>query len=384
MSEILDVPFALRRLLRNTLFHASKETIPMTELTPDKEPDIRQHIRALATKITEDPDYLLQALYGAEERAKDWTALVKKQVLDASGNIIPIDNRSRPGHKILDHHMLHFCDVANHAGVSLRSLVTQERLETAILRNISMHSSPYRSEIRRMLAITGGVGMITKYRAVTAKAIVQYYGNSGGVTRVLDPCIGWGGRMLGSLAASPTTVYVGCEPDPRTADRLVDILATTDGVHGPHGVPRATVIPEPAEVALPGLAVAATAQFDIVLTSPPYFNLELYGDDPHQSTATHSTWDDWVTGWLTPVIHGSLACLKPPGVSCWSVKDFRSDRLYPLAAVTRKIHEEAGWRLVKTVTMSGSGRPGGARIKAGKETRGSEEETFCFKRTEEV
>ncbi len=348
----------------------------MTELTPDKEPDIRQHITALATEIAEDPDYLLQTLYTAEDRAKDWTALVKKQVLDASGNIIPIDNRSRPGHKILDHHMLHFYDVKNHAGVSMRSLVTQERLETAILRNISMHSTPYRSEIRRMLGITGGLGMVTKYRAITAKAIIQYYGNSGGTTRVLDPCIGWGGRMLGALASSPTTIYVGCEPHPKTAARLVDILATI-----PTGPQRATVIPEPAEVALPGLAAAAAAAtFDIVLTSPPYFNLELYGDDPQQSTATHPTWDDWVAGWLTPVIHGSLACLKPTGVSCWSVKDFRSDRLYPLAAATRKIHEEAGWRLVKTVAMSGSGRPGGARIKAGKETRGSEEETFCFKR----
>jgi DNA modification methylase len=120
-------------------------------------------------------------------------------------------------------------------------------------------------------------------------------------------------------------------------------------------------------------------KFDIVLTSPPYFNLELYtaGD---QSTLAYKTWEDWTEKWLKVVILGCLACLKDGGVSCWSVKNFKSDKKYPLADVTKKIHKDAGWELIKTVTMTGSGRPGGKRIEGGEEKRGSEEETFCFRR----
>ena len=61
------------------------------------------------------------------------------------------------------------------------------------------------------------------------------------------------------------------------------------------------------------------------------------------------------------------------------MKNFKTDKAYPLADVVKEIHKKAGWGLVKTVVMNGSGRPGGGRIKEGKTTRGSEEETFCFR-----
>jgi DNA modification methylase len=142
---------------------------------------------------------------------------------------------------------------------------------------------------------------------------------------------------------------------------------------------RADIWNDTIEKALPSLQ--QEQKYDLVLTSPPYFNLELYTDGP-QSTSTYPTWDDWVNKWLKPVILGCLACLREGGTSCWSVKNFRSDKLYPLADVTKKIHEDAGWRLVKVVKMTGSGRMGGNRIdEDGTPTRQSEEETFCFQKS---
>jgi hypothetical protein len=83
---------------------------------------------------------------------------------------------------------------------------------------------------------------------------------------------------------------------------------------------------------------------------------------------------------LKVVILGCLYCLKPGGRSCWSVKNFKSDKKYLLADVTKQIHKDAGWELDKVFKMTGSGRPGGDRIANGTETRESEEETFCFRR----
>ena len=359
MSDILNVRFATRRLLRDTQYHASEESIPKTALTDEREPEIRQILRHLAAEIVADPDSILLDTYDPGERKKDWQALVKKET--QADDILPIDTRSRPGHKLLDHYMRHFYDVRNHAGVSVRSLVTQAAVEKALLANLQMHSTPYKSEIRRMLVMTGGLGNVTKYRAVTAKAIVRYFG----ARRVLDPCVGWGGRLLGSLAVGAS--YTGCEPDPNTAAALRALLADPALLSAGAG---ATILETPVESAV------LTGPFDLVLTSPPYYNLELYN-----VPLPFATWEDWVQGWLKPVIRKCLGLLGPGGVSAWSVKNFRSDKFYPLADVTKEIHKEAGWILVKTVTMRGSGRPGAARIQDGKETRGSEEETFCFRRS---
>ena len=371
IEDIIDHTFALRRRLRNKNHHFSKETIPKEDVTEDLEPEIRPFITYVATEICKNPSHILQDSYTKEEREKDWISLENKKVLE-NGGILEIDTRSKPGHKILDHHMTHFWDVQNHKGISVRSLITQTNLEKALLANIRMHSTPYKSEIRKMLIMMGGLGSVTKYRTITSKAIVQFFQ----ARNVLDPCVGWGGRMLGTLAASPHTTYTGCEPDPNTYSSLKKIVM--DNALPEEVRKRAILLQAPAETGLDQIRRMGSL-YDMILTSPPYFNLEIYtaGD---QSTNQLKCWDDWVEKWLKPVILKCLSMLKHEGVSCWSVKNFRSDKTYPLADVTKKIHKDAGWNLVKTVVMTGSARMGAKRIQDGKESRESEEETFCFRR----
>ncbi len=370
LENFLGKRFALRSLLQNKKYHCIETSIPKEEITPEKEPAIRGIISHYANLILQNSSCILTDESDLTERKRDWISLCNKEVIK-NGDIIEIDTRSRPGHKILDHHMPHFWDVTNHKGISVRSLFTKEMLEKALITNLMMHSTPYPTEIRRMIIMTGGLGNVTKYRTITSKAIVQYFN----AKRVLDPCTGWGGRMLGTLSAGGDTYYCGCEPDPNTCNGLMNILS--DPAIPEDATDRADIWSEPAEKAL--VWIQKEEKYDLVLTSPPYFNLELYTSGA-QSTTLYKTWDEWVEKWLKPVILGCLVCLKPGGTSCWSVKNFKSDKTYPLADVTKKIHEDAGWRLAKTVKMTGSGRMGGKRIQDGKATRGSEEETFCFQR----
>jgi hypothetical protein len=370
LNDILNKRFALRKLLTNTALHETAESIDKALLSPELEPQLRPLLAQLAAQLLQDPDTILLDTYELAERRKDWLALTNKVVLDEKSEILKIDTRSRPGHKILDHHMSHFYDVKNYKGQSVKGLFTQVALEKALITNLSMHSTPYKSEIRRMLTMTGGLGNVTKYRTVTAKALVQFYG----AKRVLDPCAGWGGRLLGCLAGGAE--YIGYEPDPNTAQGLRDILADPAI---PESIRSKGIIKEGAAPLTGGLGGHSPP--DMVLTSPPYFNLEVYTAGP-QSINAFPTWEVWTEKWLKPVILTSLAALKQGGVSCWSVKNFKSDKHYPLADVTKQIHEAAGWTLVKTVKMTGSARPGGNRIneETGKEKRGSEEETFCFQK----
>ena len=376
LTDILNKRFALRKLLLNNELHETTLSINKSLLTPETEPHIRDILSIIASEIVKNPDIILMDTYTAKERKKDWLSLVKKKVIkEYDGNIIPIDTRTRPGHKILDHYMQHFYDVKNYKGKSVRGMFTQEALEKALITNISMHSTPYKSEIRRMITMTAGLGSVTKYRTVTSKAIIQYFK----AKRVLDPCSGWGGRMLGCLSAGEDCYYVGCEPDPNTSRGLRNILEDADAL--PVSVrSRGKIIEHPFESSITMKELDKMGKFDMILTSPPYFNLELYtsGD---QSTNLYPTWEEWIEHWLKPVILNCLSRLKEGGVSCWSVKNFKSDKKYLLADVTKKIHQEAGWQLAKIVTMTGSARPGAATAftrTTTNEKRESEEETFCF------
>lgn len=343
--DILNTRFGLRSRLRNATYHAHMGSIPKEELTPEKEPEFHGLLTGLAAVLALCPDLLLKDEYPLEERQKDWDALL---AYDRD----PFDSRSRPGHKLLDHHMPHFWEVRNTKGECVRDRAQDPvALREALLLNTQMHSTPYKSEIRRSLTLRG-LASVTKYRAGLSKYLVKHFG----ATRVLDPCIGWGGRMIGTLAAGAT--YIGCEPDPRTFAGLQGILADIGR--------EAELYNEPAETRLPQIP---TESVDMILTSPPYFTLELYGGGD-QSVKEGMTWDAWVTNWLRPVVHEALQCLRPNGVSCWSVKNL--SRTQPLADVVRELHAEMGYTLVGSFTLTGPGRPGA--------TKPSEEQTFCYRR----
>jgi hypothetical protein len=353
--DLLNKRFGLRNSLRNTQYHNYEGSVPKDALSQEKEPEFHEIVSKFAKELVDHPDVLLKDEYSRDERVADWNALVKK-------DMTTFDSRSRTGHKLLDHHMPHFWNVTNPKGKSVASMITHSDLVKALLLNTQMHSTPYKSEIRRTLVMSGGLASVTKYRAGMSKFLVQRYD----AKSVLDPCIGWGGRMIGTLAAGAS--YTGCEPDPNTFRGLQGILEDIQK--------QATLYNGPAERYVPTLPCASV---DMILTSPPYYTLELYtaGD---QSVKENMSWETWVSTWLRPLITECLRCLKPNGKSCWSVKNFQSDKKYPLADVTKKIHEDAGWRLVKTVTMTGSARMGSKRLEDGKATRHSEEETFCFQR----
>ena len=346
--EILNHRFGLRNKLRNVVYHNYIGSIPKTALSPEAEPEFHAFVDTLARDLAANPEALLTDTYTDVERYRDWEALVAH---DSN----TFDSRSRVGHKLLDHHMPHFWHVTNSKGVSVASLMSVESLRKAILLNAQMHSTPYKSEIRRTLVLSGGLASVTKYRAGLSKFLVKRYG----ATRVLDPCIGWGGRMVGTLAAGAR--YLGSEPNPRTVEGLRGIL---DDIQRDREV---QLYEGPAEQFV---RTIPSGYVDMILTSPPYYSLELYGEGD-QSVKEGMSWETWVSTWLRPVVLECLRCLTPNGVSCWSVKNIKiGSRHYPLADVVRDIHAEQNFTLLETFTMQGPGRPG--------VTKPSEEQTFVY------
>jgi len=103
-------------------------------------------------------------------------------------------------------------------------------------------------------------GGVVGFSCGIMKALVDRYCPSGGL--VVDPCAGWGGRMLGTVSSGRE--YVGFEPWKETYDGLSTIASFYDF-----------------EVDLRNTRfdrLSAPEDCDLILTSPPYVDLEVYGD----------------------------------------------------------------------------------------------------------
>ena len=293
---------------------------------------------------------VLRETYTDADIQKDWALLQKK---DTTMHAMTISATEVAGMKVLRKHMRHFHAVRNYKGHSVESLWTQPCLEKALRFNRAQHSTPYASEIIRSLSFANGLGKVTMYRPLMAKKVVAYLADKDKLTevRVLDVCAGWGGRMVGAKSAeSPSFAgvhYTGIDPCEKT-------YAALRAIRDELGLHNVTLIHQPAEVALQ----QPLGTYDIALTSPPYYNLELYSDEPTQSVATKDGYHAWLDTFLKPVIQGVIRL----GVkySCWSVKNFKTDKKYDLLDDVIRIHGEHGWRLLDDVifTMANSRRPG--------------------------
>ena len=293
---------------------------------------------------------VLRETYTDADIQKDWALLQKK---DTTMHAMTISATEVAGMKVLRKHMRHFHAVRNYKGHSVESLWTQPCLEKALRFNRAQHSTPYASEIIRSLSFANGLGKVTMYRPLMAKKVVAYLADKDKLTevRVLDVCAGWGGRMVGAKSAeSPSFAgvhYTGIDPCEKT-------YAALRAIRDELGLHNVTLIHQPAEVALQ----QPLGTYDIALTSPPYYNLELYSDEPTQSVATKDGYQAWLDTFLKPVIQGVIRL----GVkySCWSVKNFKTDKKYDLLDDVIRIHGEHGWRLLDDVifTMANSRRPG--------------------------
>jgi hypothetical protein len=297
---------------------------------------------------------------------KDWKSLKNKKI---EKDLTSVNATCVTGMKIIRKYMPHFYDVRNYKNVSVKSLWNKENLEKALSFNRKYHSTPYISEIIRSLSFTNGLGKITIYRPILTKIVVSQLEN---INSVLDISVGWGGRMLGSSSLDKNVRYVGIEPCKKTYDGLCKIKETL-------GLKNVQLINKPAEIALfeDSEDLQTTEKFDLALTSPPYFNLEIYSDEETQSL-NYGSYENWIENFLKPVIINVLSRVK---YSAWSVKNFKTDKKYNLLDDIIKIHEENDWEMDNDLifTMSNSKRPGVKKNEdVDKVIKKTEENTYVF------
>lgn len=179
----------------------------------------------------------------------------------------------------------------------------------------------------------------TIFRPGVAKCLYQTYAKYGDT--VWDPCMGYGGRLLGAIVAGVN--YVGTDVEPLTVkgnlDLASDILAS-DKVH---------LFCSPAEDFNP---LDHVDKVDMVFTSPPYFDREKYSDKDTQSWKGYSNLEAWVLGFLRPVIQTSYDVLPSGGILALNICDIQDKgNVTPLEKITCDVARDVGFELKEVLQM---------------------------------
>lgn len=171
---------------------------------------------------------------------------------------------------------------------------------------------------------------VNEFPPYVARDIYLQYGKRGdnGVLKILDPCAGWGGRMIGA-ASIPNTYYVACEPSTETYNGLQQLgewlkILQPSFNYCIHHVPYEEF--------------ESDETFDIALTSPPYYDTEHYSEEHTNSFNRYTSFETWVDGFYTPLIKNTVNRIKKGGVFILNV----GDRKYPLSEKLLDICEGAG------------------------------------------
>ena len=177
--------------------------------------------------------------------------------------------------------------------------------------------------------LIGGARLPLDFPANKAETLYNEFSPEGRKPDVLDPCHGWGGRLVGALLADVNS-YVGIDPSPvahkgveRTYYAFKDYTETKN----------VQLIQKCFED-----VKLEDESFDIALTSPPYFDVEQYEGDK-TSHIRYNKYDKWVEGFYKPLIANTYKALREGGVFVLQV----GSQSYPLEKDGKMIAKEVGF-----------------------------------------
>lgn len=151
---------------------------------------------------------------------------------------------------------------------------------------------------------TAGYQYVNEFQPYVAREIYSRYCSDG--SKILNPCAGWGGRLLGLASLQLKDIeYVETDPSQKTYEGLLKMKQWLNLDSDQY-----KTFNEPFE----NLKLKEN-YFDFVFTSPPYFDTEIYADEETQAYKTADSYKNWKTAWYFPMIDKILSVMKV-GATC--------------------------------------------------------------------
>ena len=200
-----------------------------------------------------------------------------------------------------------------------------------------------------------------------------------------DPSAGFGGRLLGALAASSDRWlhYVGTDPNPENCyDEAgmsrYEALASFyhRNVHPPQQTTHEFFQLGSEVIGHEKSFQKYRGKVDLVFTSPPYYTAEGYSDDPTQANIKFPEYGEWCEGFLKATLHTAVEWLRPGRYLLWNIADLKIDGKYkPLEYDSKAILQNLGMKYEAKLKLVLARSPGANRFdKAGM----PETKNFCM------
>ena len=171
---------------------------------------------------------------------------------------------------------------------------------------------------------------------VLIATIKKYFPNR--PIRILDPSMGWGDRLIGSLACG-VSEYVGFDPNTTLHTGYDKInselnLEKTPTTFLPHKFSKTELSERKIKT-----------NFDLVFTSPPYYNFEIYEGSQQD---TQKSYNNWLADLYIPYLQDMVKCARPGGyIAIYTSNIYGAN----IGDDTQRIVVEAGAEFVETLHL---------------------------------
>lgn len=216
--------------------------------------------------------------------------------------VIPTESASYIVRAIQEDEILRtrICTTYNGKKTVLRSFADAWNQFKSLQVSIAASFTPY--ETMWKLSKKYGYKMATTYMPEYAKSIYQYFQP----TTVLDPCAGWGDRLIGA-AASGVSRYIGFDPNIYLRPGYVELMRIPEHLLNESASTTTTLCFENGyeihSIPFEHNCIESDS-VDLVFTSPPFFDYEIYSD-------TNPTYENWIESFYTPLFIESCRCVQP-------------------------------------------------------------------------
>ena len=139
--------------------------------------------------------------------------------------------------------------------------------------------------------------------------------------KILDLSSGWGDRLVGAMA-SDIDCYHGFDPNPCLHPNYKKIIKTLKN-HQVNKNAEFKIKKQPFEK-----AKLKPNFYDLMMTSPPYFTMEIYNSDPitskTQSVSSVNSEKEWFDNFLLVWINKIKKALKKDGILALNINQFKN------------------------------------------------------------
>lgn len=179
-----------------------------------------------------------------------------------------------------------------------------------------------------------GYRTVNEFPPYMARDLVLEYTKGKEKISILDPCHGWGGRMVGALSTLKSVRYVGVDPAEATSRgvrQLADFLLQAEKLQA---------LGSSVELICDGFETAEIppGPYDFALTSPPYFDIEHYDNGEKQAWRKYKSAEEFNAIFLRTLIEKTMSHLTPDGVFVLNVSAEKYNMPGAVKSICKKLN----------------------------------------------